>query len=69
MSVRAAKMTTSFSRPLKPETMDQVTSSRDAVPVVSVGFLGNFGWRRPMKGVARSEGGFSWGLGAVILWV
>jgi len=25
-------MTTSFSRPLKPETMDQVTSSRDALP-------------------------------------
>jgi len=25
MSVRAARLTTSFSRPLKPETMDQVT--------------------------------------------
>ena len=32
MSVRAARMTTSFSRPLKPETMDQVMESRDALP-------------------------------------
>ena len=32
ISVRAARMTTSFSRPLKPETVDQVMLCRVAVP-------------------------------------
>lgn len=32
MSVRPARMTSSFSRPLNPETMDQVTVCSDALP-------------------------------------